>query len=114
MDDLKKTLHEMRAHLQDLDNSQNMTVREVDGVKAEVRDLGATADKMSTTVQRMEKGLDGLRNSVVLGHAATTALGGTFASLEQILEKLVTEGASTRQQLSDLTRRVEQLEKKAG
>lgn len=89
---MKELFKQVRAHLQELESAQTMTVRQVDQMKA--------------NLERVTQDMGLLRNSVTLAHTATTALGGTFASIEQML----TEQAAWR---AKMEARVEASEKKA-
>ena len=64
---MDRLFKDVKAHLQDLEHSQRMTLTELERLKRD-----------------MARDLDLLRKSVTMGHAATSALGGTFAGIEQI------------------------------
>lgn len=94
-DELKKLHEAMKAvggHLQDLQHEQRATTRELGSLAQSVKNLEARSVHMEAT---------------------TTALGGTFASIEQILGNLFADHARIEQTMADLIRRVEALENKA-
>ena len=91
--DMDRLFQDVKAHLQDLDHSQRMTLAELDTVRNNVDTLRNGVDTLRNDVDtvrndvdRLSKDVGLLRKSVTLGHAATTALGGTFAGIEQILK----------------------------
>jgi len=92
MEKIRKTLSEIGGHIQDLRAEQSQTNRE-----------------MSSLVESVQR----LQARTVSQEAVTTALAGTFASLEQILVKVLTEQDSLSGTVSDLLQRVEALERKA-
>ena len=97
-DDLKKLREAMTAvggHLQDLQSEQRATTRELGVVQQSVTNLQARSVHLE---------------------AALAALGGTFASIEQILGNLLQAQArfeTVADTVADLAKRVERLEQKA-
>lgn len=71
---MDRLFRDIRAPLQDLEAAQKLTLHELDAFKHDV------AQSQTQTASR----LDLLRNSVTMAHAATTALAGSFAGIEQI------------------------------
>jgi hypothetical protein len=97
MDELSRVkvdLRTMAGHIQDLQASQQQTLTELDRFR----------DQTNNSIGM-------LQNSVTLAHASTTAMGGTFASLEVHLVKLFESEAEVRAMLQAHEARLEALEK---
>lgn len=79
---------QIRAHIEELESAQRLTVKQLDQLKKD-----------------LTKDIDLVRKSVTLSHAATTALAGTFASIEQMLRE-------DRERITAVEARVEALERR--
>jgi len=98
-DDLKKlqeTMTAVQGHMQDLQGEQRATTHELKKLEA------------STSA-----GLKALEARSVHIEASMAALGGTFASIERLLEKVLSDQEDLQTKYNDIVRRLEALEKKA-
>ncbi|MGE0493854.1 MAG: hypothetical protein AB7S38_31895 [Vulcanimicrobiota bacterium] len=141
---LRQAMTAVGGHLQDLQAEQSATTRELSTVVGVVGDLGTHMGKLQEDVGKLQEDvgklqedlgyvqrdvarLDGavknLQARSVHMEATTVALGGTFASIEQILTRLLEDRAKVESVVkqneeltgivSDLAARVEALERRA-
>ncbi|MBI3929459.1 MAG: hypothetical protein HY319_28195 [Armatimonadetes bacterium] len=130
LEKLKEAMTAVGGHLQDLESEQSATVRELGSVVTTVGDLRHSVESLQHSVNNLEHSVKNLEHSVknlqsrsVQMEAATVALGGTFASIEQILttlladqervDKIELRGEALEKTVHELARRVEALEKRA-
>ena len=123
LEQLRQALTAVGGHLQDLQGEQNATTRELSTVVGTVGDLGTHVGKLQEDVGRLDGAFKNLHARSVHQEATMVALGGTFASIEQILTRLLEDRAKVeavaRQNeelkgiVTDLAARVEALERKA-
>ena len=120
---LKEAMSAFGGHLQDLQSEQGATTRELGSVVTTVGHLEKSVGALQKSVGELQNSVGDLKKSVknlearsVHSEAALTALGGTFASIDQILTGLLVESERVDIMEHDLTvlkTRVEQLEKRA-
>jgi len=144
LSEFRQALDTIGGHLQDMQSGQNHAVRDlsrtvevVGELQKNVGELQKNVGELQKNVGELQKNVGELQSSVknlqaraVSQEAATIALAGTFASLDQILTKLLADRAEHEEMkvavsslksendelkgtVSDLLRRVEALERRA-
>lgn len=92
LNQLRQAMSAIGGHLQDLQAEQSATTRELSGMVGAVGDLGTHMGKLQEhlsqaqrDIVRLEGAVKNLQARSVQVEATTVALGGTFASIDQIL-----------------------------
>ncbi|HEY4002119.1 MAG TPA: hypothetical protein VGO93_24825 [Candidatus Xenobia bacterium] len=123
-DDLKKlqeAMREVHGHIQDLQSGQKASMHELkEFMRATDERFSVVEESIHLLRQTMSSGLNLMVARYVSMEATVTALGGTFAGIEQILIRLISDQADLQVKYdamdsrhADVLRRLEALEKRA-